>query len=81
MTPARKKTIGILSIRSCKPFTRDVISLFNASPVPLGLATVQETTLKSLMFNKKAQAILKGLTISTQHDPEGNERLFIDIQQ
>ncbi|KAI8356650.1 hypothetical protein BD560DRAFT_406502 [Blakeslea trispora] len=77
-TSAKKKTLGILSTVSHKQFTRDVMSLFNASPVPLGLATVEETTLKSLMFNKKAQSMLKGLTISTQYDAQGNESLFID---
>lgn len=75
----KNRTIGILSTVSHKQFTRDVISHFNSSPVPLGLATVQDTTLKSLMFNKKAQAILKGLVISTQFDAQGNEFLFINM--
>ncbi|KAI8334929.1 hypothetical protein EDC96DRAFT_450819 [Choanephora cucurbitarum] len=78
-TTKKKKVVGILSTVSHKQFTRDVISLFNASPVPLGLATVEETTLKSLMFNKKAQSILKGLTITTQYDAQGNETLFVEM--
>lgn len=75
----KTKTIGILSTISHRHFTRDVLSHFNASTVPLGLATVQDTTLKSLMFNRKAQAILKGLTITTQFDSQGNESVYIDI--
>jgi hypothetical protein len=78
-TSPRKKTIGILSTVGHRHFTRDVIAHFNASPIPLGLATIQDTTLKTLMFNKKAQSILKGLSITTQYDSLGNETLFIDI--
>ncbi|KAI9355586.1 hypothetical protein BD770DRAFT_391267 [Pilaira anomala] len=75
----RTKTIGILSTISHRHFTRDVLSHFNASSIPLGLATVQDTNLKSLMFNRKAQAFLNGLTISSQFDSEGNESVYIDI--
>jgi hypothetical protein len=78
-TTKKQKTIGILSTISHRHFTRDVLSHFNSSPVPLGLATVQDTTLKSLMFNKKAQDILKGLIITTQFDTQGKEQLFISI--
>lgn len=75
----KKKTIGILSTVSGRTFTRDVLSHFNASPIPLGLATVQDTTLKSLMFNKSAQRLLKNITITTQYDKDGNESLFIQL--
>lgn len=75
----KPKTIGILSTVSHRQFTRDVISHFNSSPVPLGLATIQGITLKSLMFNRRASDILKGLTITTQFDAQGKETLFIDI--
>lgn len=78
-TTKKSKTIGILSTVSHKHFTRDVVSHFNSSPVPLGLATIQDTTLKSLMFNKKAEQILKGLSITTQFDTQGKETLFISI--
>ncbi|KAI8978574.1 hypothetical protein BDB01DRAFT_699068, partial [Pilobolus umbonatus] len=69
--------IGILSSVSGRPFTRDVLAHFNSSPVPLGLATVSETTLKSLMFNKPAQRLLKDILITTQFDKQGNESIYI----
>lgn len=78
-TSQRKKTVGILSTVGHRHFTHDVIAHFNTSPVPLGLATIKDTTLKTLMFNKKAQSLLKGLRITTQYDSAGNESLFIDI--
>ncbi|KAI7895536.1 uncharacterized protein EV154DRAFT_495188 [Mucor mucedo] len=79
ISSSKKKTIGILSTISHRHFTRDVLSHFNSSPIPLGLATVQDTSLKSLMFNKKAQSMLKGLTVTSQFDSEGNESIYIDI--
>lgn len=82
-TNKQQKTIGILSttVNQKRQFTRDVISLFNSSPVSLGLVSIQDTTLKSIMFNKKAQqqGFLKDLIISTQFDSQGNESLFINI--
>lgn len=76
---SKTKTIGILSTISHRHFTRDVLSHFNSSPIALGLATLQDTSLKSLMFNKKAQSMLKGLTVTSQFDSKGNESIFIDI--
>lgn len=78
-TTPRKPVLGILSTAYVKPFTRDVMQHFNASPLPLGLATVQDAKLTSLLFNKKANSFLKGLVISTLYDAEGNESLYIEI--
>ncbi|KAI7903982.1 uncharacterized protein BX663DRAFT_505985 [Cokeromyces recurvatus] len=79
----KKKTlIGILATayHPNRPhFTRDVLSHFNKSPLPLGLAMIDNLTLKSFMFNNKAQSILKGLTISTRYDINGNEALYINV--
>ncbi|KAI8875704.1 hypothetical protein K501DRAFT_263359 [Backusella circina FSU 941] len=75
-----KNVVGILA-SSCteKPYTRSIIQQVTKSSVPLGLAMIQDTTIKSLLFNKRALSILKGLEISTQFDSEGNECVFIDI--
>lgn len=79
ISSSKKKTIGILATISHRHFTRDVLSHFNTSPIALGLATVQDTSLKSLMFNKKAQSILKGVVVTSQFDSKGNESIHIDI--
>jgi hypothetical protein len=80
----RKKIIGILSTVNRKQssknqFTPDVLQQFKASSTALGLVTIENTTLKSIMFNKKAQIVLEGLTITTQFDSEGCEFLVLDI--
>ncbi|KAI8646450.1 hypothetical protein BD408DRAFT_269220 [Parasitella parasitica] len=78
------KIIGILSTVNRKQsnnsqFTPDVLQHFRMSTIALGLVTIKDTTLKSIMFNKKAQTILKGLTITTQYDTLGDELLVIDL--
>ncbi|KAI9483134.1 MAG: hypothetical protein EXX96DRAFT_556996 [Benjaminiella poitrasii] len=78
----RPSPIGILAIayHPKRPhFTRDVLGHFNKSPLPLGLAMIDDAALKSIMFNSKAQSMLKGLTISSQYDTEGNESLYISL--
>ncbi|KAI8970335.1 hypothetical protein BDF20DRAFT_826402 [Mycotypha africana] len=78
-SPRKNKVVGILSTISHRHFTADVLKHFNMSPVPLGLAKIENTTLKSLMFNKKAQVLLKGISISTQYDSLGNESVCVEI--
>ncbi|CEP09333.1 hypothetical protein [Parasitella parasitica] len=80
----RNKIIGILATVSRKQsnnnqFTPDVLQQFRMSTTALGLMTIKDTTLKSIMFNKKAQTILKGLTITTEYDALGDEFLVIDL--
>ncbi|KAK4517666.1 uncharacterized protein ATC70_001006 [Mucor velutinosus] len=83
-SPNRRKIIGILSTVNRKQtnnnqFTPDVLQQFRASTIALGLVTIENTTLKSIMFNKKAQAMLKGLSISTLYSPLGDEVLVVNI--
>ncbi|KAG0743165.1 hypothetical protein G6F57_010172 [Rhizopus arrhizus] len=76
----RKKMISILATRGSGTYTPDVLSHFNTSPLPLGLAGVNDITLTSLMFNKAAQSLLKNrVNISTVFDTLGNESLHIDL--
>ncbi|CAO3632998.1 unnamed protein product [Mucor fragilis] len=82
-SPKKRKIIGILStvnrIQNNNQFTPDVLQQFRASTIALGLVTIENTTLKTIMFNKKAQAMLKGLSISTQYSPLGDEILVINM--
>ncbi|GAN07959.1 conserved fungal protein [Mucor ambiguus] len=83
-SPTRRKIIGILSIvnrtqSNNNQFTPDVLQQFRTSTIALGLVTIENTTLKTIMFNKKAQSMLKGLSISTQYSPSGDEALVVNI--
>jgi hypothetical protein len=77
----KKNVIGILATSTEKKYSRSIIQQLTKSSVPLGLAMIQDTTIKSLLFNKRALSILKDLEISTQFDTEGNECVFIDIKK
>lgn len=66
-----KDTIGIMAIAGDKNFTKDVISQFMASPVPLSLAKIDGIRLQSIMFNHAADTVLQGLTITTHFDSQG----------
>ncbi|KAI9278046.1 hypothetical protein BY458DRAFT_565619 [Sporodiniella umbellata] len=75
----KKKHISILATQPCM-YTSDVLSHFRASNMALGLACVNDITLVSLLFNKKAEALMKNkVTISTLFDALGNETLQVDI--
>ncbi|EPB89805.1 hypothetical protein HMPREF1544_03326 [Mucor circinelloides 1006PhL] len=83
-SPKRRKIIGILSTvnrtqSNSNQFTPDVLQQFSTSTTALGLATIENTTLKTIMFNKKAQALLKGLSITTQYSPLGDESLVVNV--
>ncbi|KAL9559396.1 hypothetical protein MBANPS3_000471 [Mucor bainieri] len=83
-SPTRRKIIGILSTvnrtqSNSNQFTPDVLQQFKTSTIALGLVTIENTTLKTIMFNRKAQAMLKGLSISTQYSPSGDEILVVNI--
>lgn len=71
--PTLKETIGILAtVASGRQFTRDVLSQFMGSQIPLGLAQIHDAQLQSLVFNPAAEAILKGLTVVPHHDLHNN---------
>ncbi|KAG1472917.1 hypothetical protein G6F56_001255 [Rhizopus delemar] len=75
----KKRQISILATRT-HTYTSEVLSHFQSSPLPLGLASVNDITLVTLMFNKSAQSFLKDrVLISTVFDALGNESLHVDI--
>lgn len=67
-----KDTLGIMAIAGYKNFTKDVVSQFMASPVPLSLAKIDGTLVQSLIFNHAADELLKGLTVTTHFDSRGH---------
>ncbi|KAI9023050.1 hypothetical protein CLU79DRAFT_750101 [Phycomyces nitens] len=64
-------TIGILATLGHRPFTKELTSHFSSSQVPLGLAMVEENTLKSLVFNFSAQEVLQGVVVTTRFTATG----------
>ncbi|CEG63852.1 hypothetical protein RMATCC62417_00928 [Rhizopus microsporus] len=78
----RKRTISIMATHAQQYYTPDVLAHFKTCPIPLGLASITDITLKSLMFNKAAQSLVKDrVSISTVFDALGSETLQVDISE